>query len=734
MRNPRLLRSPLSSSSLNMDALNSALGITRISQVSVSQVLHATAGDISILNSHLRSWGVSSAFRSYPLLLRALTHPSISNWAERTLDVPKRSLGSKTLELLGDTVVGTSCAQRILTWLTTSTGAPHQGTDEVLRWTGSVRKLLPTLVGNRGMAHTARNIGIERLMRWEKSIPPSAHRRRVDELGVELLTGVQSNVEINALANAFEAVSAAVYLDGGFNPVLSFIDRTLLNDPAYIQRLNKDSAQMQNDLWQMVTMLFGEPVSFIKRLPVQQELQQQQQAQRRQHKERYQQNNRPNNTSNNFFLSSPSSSSYERIQLQLFDLQQKPSPKVSQAHVLFFAAVTIRQRPSSVSSSSSQGVLPPLDESQIIAMASHFSVENARIAAITRAMDILNGKCNVGPPRVVNDAAWVTDTITSREIQPLENNNYIATPSDGDVFQLETQFDRNGRWRYDGDYEHVGNALKQAGLKPLLDMYDDDHVRSDDVSTLMDDGDGSKSSTLASQVQCCLQSLRSQRDEDLSTSSYLQDHHDDELFQSLASFPSSSFDPSSTPHDGSQQQYSSSSSSPGSLPRREVNSCANVDVVAIQRCMDVGMELLSSSNATLHQAYPVLTQNVELDAARIAHALDTAVAKVDALERGDRVKYLVALQVLGHQTARLWAVQTAMSDVGQDIAQVVPQFESRVAQCGHVHHALMGDQDVLASVREGGLKKAYVAIGMCVDAVGLPTATAWLSGAEILQS
>lgn len=726
MRNPRL-RSRLSS--LNTDAINSALGITRISHVSVSQVLHATAGDISILNSHLRSWGVSSSFRSYPLLLRALTHPSISNWAERTLDLPKRSLGSKTLELLGDTVVGTSCAQRILTWLTTTT--PRKTEEkEVLRWTGSVRTLLPCMVGNRGMAHTARNVGIERLMRWEKSIPPSAHRNRVDELGVEVTTGVQSNVEINALANAFEAVAAAVYLDGGFRPTLSFIDQTLLSDPGLVQRLNKDSAQMQHDLWQLVAALFGEPVSFIKRLPVQQELQQQQQAQKRQQKERQQQY-KQHNTHN--FSSSSSSSSYERIQLQLFDLQQKPSPKISQAHALFFAAVTIRQRPSSTSSSSS-GFLPPLDESQIIAMASHFSVENARIAAITKAMDILNGKCNIGSPRVVNDAAWITDTVISREIQPLENNNYIAMPSGGDVIQLETQFDRDGRWRYDGDYVHVGNALKQAGLRPLQAMHVDDHVPSDDVSMIMMDGGNSKSSILASQVQSCLQSLRSQRDEDLSSSFYLDDHRDDEPFHSLTSFPSSSstFDPSSSP--SQHQQPQQHTSSPGSLPRRDVLSCANVDIDAIQRCMDAGMDMLSSSKAPLHQAYPILSQNVEVDAARIAHALDTAVATVDSLERSDRVKYLVALHVLGHQTARLWAVQTAMSDVGQDIAQVVPQFESRVAQCGHAQHALMGDQDVLASVRQGGLKKAYVAIGMCVDAVGLATATAWLSGAETLQS
>ena len=144
--------------------MRSPLGIRRIEDVDVSQVLHETDADIRALRNRFRSWGIS-LFRNYPVPLRALTHSSISNWAERILRLPKRPLSPNTLELLGDRVMEAATAYRALQWR-------KESSLNVSLHRNNPKGILNFLVENRGMALVAADVGIDDLIRWEKSTPP----------------------------------------------------------------------------------------------------------------------------------------------------------------------------------------------------------------------------------------------------------------------------------------------------------------------------------------------------------------------------------------------------------------------------------------------------------------------------------------------------------------------------------------------------------------------------------
>lgn len=621
--------------SADVETLNSALSITRISKINISQVLHANEWDVNKLRFYLRSWKVLK-FQSYSLLLRALTHPSISNWAERMLDLPKRSLGPNTLELLGDCVVGTCAARHVLSWVREPPSAPP------INWMGGSRVFLPSLVGNRGMSITARNIGIEELMRWEKSMPPASHRVRLDNRGIDVATGMQSNVEVNGLAAAYESVSAAIYLDSGFFSALDFVRTTLLSDPVMIQNHNRESTDYEQELLREVVALFGEPVSLVQ-------------------------------TSQNI---NSQRSSLEHVQVEVFDMQQNSSETVNSAHALFFAGVAIRRIPRPSGSIQAQDFdagnasngKPVEDE--LIALASHFSVETARIAALKQAIAILHA--------IPSEQPGANSKLRRGTV-------HVRMVDAGDIphsLSMTTSFDESGRWEFDGDYKHVGNVLSRAGLRGFR------HVAN----------------TSSAEIRKQLRVMRQRRE-----------CEERELFGATSSGRSFGH----TNHNGTDDNSS------GVLPRRNAID-ASLDAKVVEECIQIGKEAHKESE--LHRTHISLSQDVE-NANQIIDALDTSVGDLQDLNRPSRLQTLSALHSLGHQTTRLWAAQCSIQNVSQDRSDVIPDFERRSGLGPIMEKAMMGNEG-LAAVRDGGLRKSYVALGMCVERLGTSTALAWLSGAE----
>lgn len=118
------------------------------------------------------------AFQDQQLLERALTHTS----AERTGD-------NERLEFLGDRVLGLAVAEMLLDKFPTE--------DE-----GDIGRRFAELVRAEALTRIGRTVGIDRAL---------------------ILTGTAANDSI--VADATEAVIAALYLDGGYGAAATFIER-----------------------------------------------------------------------------------------------------------------------------------------------------------------------------------------------------------------------------------------------------------------------------------------------------------------------------------------------------------------------------------------------------------------------------------------------------------------------------------------------------------------------------
>ena len=136
--------------------------------------------------------GVGYAFKDRNLLALALTHQSYVN---EHPDAPPGS--NERLEFLGDSIVGMVVAERIFN------GAPElpEG-DLTVRRSQVIRK--------ETLAAAARSIGLGNWL--------------VMGTG-ESTTG--GNLRESNLADAFEAVTGAVYLDGGYDKASSFVSKWL---------------------------------------------------------------------------------------------------------------------------------------------------------------------------------------------------------------------------------------------------------------------------------------------------------------------------------------------------------------------------------------------------------------------------------------------------------------------------------------------------------------------------
>jgi len=131
---------------------------------------------------------VGHRFKDRSLLLTALTHPSM-------IDMTKVSY--ERLEFLGDAVLGLGVAESLY--------RDHPDWSE-----GALTRARAALVNGPNLARCARELGLGALVRLGRT---------------EQRSGGQDKDRI--LANSFEAVLGAVYLDGGIEPAVALARRAL---------------------------------------------------------------------------------------------------------------------------------------------------------------------------------------------------------------------------------------------------------------------------------------------------------------------------------------------------------------------------------------------------------------------------------------------------------------------------------------------------------------------------
>ena len=139
------------------------------------------SGDLKDFESRL-----GYAFKDAELLIRALTHPSISSEARPD---------NQRLEFLGDRVLGLAIAEAVLT------------ADEVAD-EGTLAPRLNALVRKETCAEVAREIDLGAVLRLGRSETMSGGRKKTALLG-----------------DGMEAVIAAVYLDGGYEAARDLVLR-----------------------------------------------------------------------------------------------------------------------------------------------------------------------------------------------------------------------------------------------------------------------------------------------------------------------------------------------------------------------------------------------------------------------------------------------------------------------------------------------------------------------------
>jgi ribonuclease-3 len=131
---------------------------------------------------------VGYRFTDPALLEVALTHPSAAYERDR-------SGGNERLEFLGDAVLDLAVARSLF--------SAHPDWRE-----GDLTRARASMVNTRSLARRARHLGLGELMRLGRT---------------ELKSGGERKERV--LANLFEAVLAAIYLDGGMEPVSALVER-----------------------------------------------------------------------------------------------------------------------------------------------------------------------------------------------------------------------------------------------------------------------------------------------------------------------------------------------------------------------------------------------------------------------------------------------------------------------------------------------------------------------------
>lgn len=138
------------------------------------------------------------AFSRPELLLRALTHRSLVNEQPGSGD----PAGNERLEFLGDAVLGLVVAETMF--------LNHPDWRE-----GELTRFRALLVSRQHMAEVATAIDLGRYIRLSRGEDRSGLRRKS-----------------TVLSNAMEAVLAALFLDGGLDPVRNFVHRHVMGQAA----------------------------------------------------------------------------------------------------------------------------------------------------------------------------------------------------------------------------------------------------------------------------------------------------------------------------------------------------------------------------------------------------------------------------------------------------------------------------------------------------------------------
>jgi ribonuclease-3 len=137
-------------------------------------------------------------FRDRALLERALTHRS---WAHENVaageEARARLLHNEALEFVGDSVIGLVVADALF--------RSHPGVTE-----GELSRMKHRLVSTQTLARAARGLQLGEYLRIGRGEEKTGGRRK-----------------LALLADTFEAVLAAVFLDGGFDEAVRFVRRAL---------------------------------------------------------------------------------------------------------------------------------------------------------------------------------------------------------------------------------------------------------------------------------------------------------------------------------------------------------------------------------------------------------------------------------------------------------------------------------------------------------------------------
>ena len=158
---------------------------------------------------------IGYSFRDLSLLETALTHTSYAN------EVYKDGLRSyERLEFLGDSILGFTAAD----YLFGAFPELHEG---------ELTKLRAELVCEASLAETAKALGLGDHLRLGKGEEAGGGRQRV-----------------SIIADVVEAVSAAIYLDGGLAAAKRFIYNHVLVDVKARVKLNADCKTMLQELVQ----------------------------------------------------------------------------------------------------------------------------------------------------------------------------------------------------------------------------------------------------------------------------------------------------------------------------------------------------------------------------------------------------------------------------------------------------------------------------------------------------
>jgi len=164
------------------------------------------------------------SFKNKSLLINALTHSSYANENKR-----EGYSSNERLEFLGDSVLGFVTASFLFN---TVSQLPE----------GKMTKLRSELVCETALHNVAVKLDLGKYIRLGNGEEKTGGRQRV-----------------SILADAVEAVIAAIYLDGGFENAKEFIMNNILND---VESVVQESADWKTELQELIQKTSGQSLAY----------------------------------------------------------------------------------------------------------------------------------------------------------------------------------------------------------------------------------------------------------------------------------------------------------------------------------------------------------------------------------------------------------------------------------------------------------------------------------------